>query len=543
MSIGGTIMRQSRFYMPFCLLLLAACSNDEMVSDEMNNHGSKITAVGSLPEATNTRMTFQERDNGSSKELVIKWGGEIPESIGVTNGTKQWVFDQTDFSGGATTTANFAPSEDISASVGDWFYAVYPADFLGSVTNANLGLNFGFGKSGPEFKAILYAKAQLEEGNKLNFKFDYLTSVLKIKLKTFSDADPIAPYLTPTTSYSLAQTVFKLRASEGLYQTAKLNMNDGTLSDKVPVTELPLHSVDFVYDSDAQTTTCSDVYQSFFPETIKDFKVCFDLVDGVYEAKITNQWTFNKGFFYYTDDLVPTKVGFIIAKTDLVDSETAQTISLETILDRITSRDSSCGNSERKVLYVRDLNGSCPFYVGSNNRVLSTSFEAAEWQESDKYMEPSYTTKASILGNWLRTKAISVELVDMSQSGITNISARMFYGCSNIDPSTIGNSALKQLILPSGVAVIKSDAFANSGIQHLLLPCDNSSTLVTVDTAFGSKSDMTDVNIYLPYLTTQADAETICGKFTVGDSRPNVYYNFTGSSEEDYFNTAKYTKL
>ncbi len=66
-------MRQSRFYLPFCLLLLAACSNDEMVSDEMNNHGSKITAVGSLPEATNTRMTFQERDNGTSKELVIKW--------------------------------------------------------------------------------------------------------------------------------------------------------------------------------------------------------------------------------------------------------------------------------------------------------------------------------------------------------------------------------------------------------------------------------------------------------------------------------------
>ena len=531
-------MKLSRYFLFSCMLVFMACSNDEILNDESTQEKSMITAIGNLPSGANTRMSCNEQDTESGKQLVVSWGNS--ETIGVTDGsTSTWYFSH---SGSAGTSATFKPSVAISASEDEWFYAVYPADLMSGATQANLSLNFLFGK-GYEFKAILWSKAQLKD-NTLNFTFDYLNSVLKIKFRSFKD-DVIDPYITSTTSYSLLNTQIVLKASTGLYSSVKLDMKSGELSDKQSVTMLPLYSVEFIYNADTKATTVSDIYQSFFPEEITDFRVCLELVDCIYEAKVTSSYTFKVGKFYFTDDLIPTKVGFILAKTDMNESvyneATTKTIDVKEVLRRITERDTDCGNSDRKVMRVISRGWSSFRDSKGSTFLLDTGFKEDEFAATGDYLDGTgFTGQASILGNWLRTKGTSVEFVDMRESCMATIPASMFYGCSK--ETGVGNSALEQIMLTRNVETIGENAFAKSGIKEIV--CFGSS-LTSVTKPFGEKEDMSDINLYLPELDDAEQANTIRNLFKVGESMPTVYYGFNGDSQkdEDYFNIANYTKL
>lgn len=536
-------MKLSRYFLFSCMLVFMACSNDEILNDESTQEKSMITAIGNLPSGANTRMSYNEQTSAEGNpELAILWDYE--ERIGVTDGTNKYIFNLVNFKG-QSASAQFESTQAIAASKGATFYAVYPEEFLGgvNVNQASLGLDFKDEKGSAVFKTILWAKAQLKDDNTLSFNFDYVTSVLKIRIKPFVDTDPIAPYVTPTTSYSLMQQQLVLKASEGLYESATLNMNNGTLDGQVPATELLLNSVDFFYNSETKTTSFTEeCFKSFFPGRITNFRICFELIDGIYEAKVTDSFDFVKGKFYYTDELSPTKVGFIVAKTDLTDAnynEGTKAISLSTVLQRITNRDTQCNASSRKTLYLRS-NNSCPFRIYPFF-TCDTDFSSSEFEPSSEYMDIGYTTKASILGNWLRTKGTSVELVDMSLSGLTTVPAYMFYGCSKAE--NIGNSALTKLVLPSEITVIGNNAFADSGIKHLVLT--NASSLTTVTTPFGSGTNVSDVTIYLAGKSSSSEATYIRSLFKVGESVPTVYYRSSDETltGDDYFDTANYTKL
>lgn len=531
------------------LLICAACSNDELTNeDSLNQEKSIITAFGSLPQGISTRMACEEQTAaGGAKELAILWDSSNGnESIGVTDGSNRYEFYSTGLSG-TSSTAKFESSTTISATAGTPFYAVYPAECLpygSDQSKADLDITFRYAKS-TGFKTILWSSANLAEDNTLDFQFKYLNSVLKINIKPFEDSESIAPYCTSTTSYSLMQTKINVFAEEGLIQSAKLNMATGEVTDKVQTTELPLFSVDFTY-ADSKTSL-SDCYQSIFPGTFKNLKIAFYFIDGIYNADIVDNYTFEKGKFYYTKDLIPKKVGFIIAKTDLKAADTKETISLKTILERITDRDKECENEERKTLIVDALGGNHLFYVGSSNFSIDTNFETkegdnpivSEFEQSTDYS--SYSTNASILGNWLRTKATSVQFVDMSPSLLTKIPDYMFYGCSKTNPSSIGNSALTQLILPDGITTIGEKAFADSGITQLKLMHNNTSTLTPVaTTAF---NDVSAIKLYLPRISSAEDAQSIRDKFKVGDKVPTVYYKYNAGDATNDFNTENYTQL
>lgn len=71
-----------------------------------------------------------------------------------------------------------------------------------------------------------------------------------------------------------------------------------------------------------------------------------------------------------------------------------------------------------------------------------TLFLGQERVEQDTVHEcQSHYTQSSIIGNWLRTKATSVEVVDMSGSYAPKIPDYAFYGCSI---GNQGNSSLKR---------------------------------------------------------------------------------------------------
>lgn len=92
-----------------------------------------------------------------------------------------------------------------------------------------------------------------------------------------------------------------------------------------------------------------------------------------------------------------------------------------------------------------------------------------------------YSTQSSILGNWLRSYACSITALDLSEvGGLTIIPACAFYGCGQ---SGLGNSSLRNVVLPEGVVEISEGAFSFSDITEIVLP----STLITIgDSGFRS---------------------------------------------------------
>lgn len=103
--------------------------------------------------------------------------------------------------------------------------------------------------------------------------------------------------------------------------------------------------------------------------------------------------------------------------------------------------------------------------------------------QSDEFKD-GVTHSASILANWLRTKATNVTSVDMSQvSGLTEIPNKAFYGCSNSANTELGRSTLKKMVLPEGITSLGDDAFSFAYLTELNLP----TTLKTIgENAFRS---------------------------------------------------------
>lgn len=90
--------------------------------------------------------------------------------------------------------------------------------------------------------------------------------------------------------------------------------------------------------------------------------------------------------------------------------------------------------------------------------------------QSDEFKD-GITHSASILANWLRTKATSVTSVDMSQvSGLTEIPYMAFYGCSNSAITDLGRSSLNKMVLPEGITKFSDQAFHYAYLTELNFP-------------------------------------------------------------------------
>lgn len=513
------------------LLICAACSNDELINEDSQNQNTiHVTATASMPSDAATRIHFEEETSSEGTKLVAKWN--LNDQFGVTNGSgTTYTFNRTDTES-STSSAQF--SAEISGTAGDWFYAVYPVTYVSGTNESNILLDYEFSKGiDKDYKTVMWSKAQLSNDNKLNFTFNYITSVLKIKIKPFSDTDSSSPYMTESTYHPDTQADLFLKSStKCLISRATLDLTEGTLSDIQYVDKIVLYSVFFQYE-EAKTSLAHDVYLSVFPGTINGLTLSFDLLDGIYEAPITaTDFEIKSGKFYYTKELEPKKVGFILRRSDYIGGNYSNGVMrVADMLKRIDKRDTNCGDpSRKKMVVVNDLWDSD-----------GKSFHETDFQPSDDF-KGSYDTKASMLGNWLRTKAVNVEIVDMSVCDLTGIPEKMFYGCSNTDTGSIGNSALTQLILPDGITTIGEKAFADSGITQLKLMHYNTTTLTSVkNSAF---DDVSAIKLYLPRISNATDAQAIQDKFKVNEKVPKVYYNYnnTGSATED-FTDSNYTPL
>lgn len=89
---------------------------------------------------------------------------------------------------------------------------------------------------------------------------------------------------------------------------------------------------------------------------------------------------------------------------------------------------------------------------------------------SNEFMD-GISISASILANWLRTKATSVTSVDMSQvSGLTEIPKMAFYGCCNSGTTDLGSSSLSKMVLPEGITSFGNAAFNFAYLTELNFP-------------------------------------------------------------------------
>ena len=101
--------------------------------------------------------------------------------------------------------------------------------------------------------------------------------------------------------------------------------------------------------------------------------------------------------------------------------------------------------------------------------VIKGEMKNEDLAQSDDFKD-GITHSASILANWLRTKATSVTSVDMSQvSGLTEIPKMAFYGCSN-SANTLGRSSLNKMVLPEGITTFGDDAFNFAYLTELNFP-------------------------------------------------------------------------
>ena len=110
--------------------------------------------------------------------------------------------------------------------------------------------------------------------------------------------------------------------------------------------------------------------------------------------------------------------------------------------------------------------------------VIKGEMKNEDLAQSDDFKD-GITNSASILANWLRTKATSVTSVDMSQvSGLTEIPKMAFYGCSNSGNTDLGRSSLNKMVLPEGITTFGEEAFLFAYLTELNLP----TTLTSIGT-------------------------------------------------------------
>lgn len=103
--------------------------------------------------------------------------------------------------------------------------------------------------------------------------------------------------------------------------------------------------------------------------------------------------------------------------------------------------------------------------------VIKGKMKNEDLAQSDDFKDGITSSSASILANWLRTKATSVTSVDMSQvSGLTEIPKMAFYGCSNSGNTDLGRSSLNKMVLPEGITTFGDNAFNFAYLTELNFP-------------------------------------------------------------------------
>lgn len=542
-------------------LLLTGCSN-ELATDEKrvddSNSIVEVTAFASVKSDAQTRLTFVEEDNGSGgKQLNFSWN-PASERIAVFDGVGAvYTFEQVGMDSPSATT-NFSGSL-VNPTENQIFYAFYPADLVSEAsystsTPKKLKLNFDAQKASEVYKALLWSEAEYS-GGLLYFTFKYITSIMKI-VPTFNVGE--WPTITQYTPYTLRSTDFKLSVNSGFYESADLNLENGTISNQVEATSLPMCSVGFDYNAEKENNFEfyeDGTYFSMLPGTIENMGIKFQLLDGIYEGKVTNSFTIQAGRFYYAHPVM-TKVGFVACRSEYIDGSYSKgAISWETVFDRITTNDTGIANVNRKKLIVSG-GGIGGANMSDGNALIQT----------DKYLDGTTYTQSSIIGNWLRTKATSVEVLDMSSSYVSEIPEYAFYGCSKTDTENIGNSSLKEIYVGDNVKTVGAYAFEKTGvtklvlghmvtqlhsnsltdIQHLVLKAGESGVpdatvklssgnlkVKTDDGAicFGNTTDVANRHVYLPlyreadksYIQALQDALTV----TISDKKyaPTIHYD------------------
>ena len=108
---------------------------------------------------------------------------------------------------------------------------------------------------------------------------------------------------------------------------------------------------------------------------------------------------------------------------------------------------------------------------------------------NNELFNTGYDVQSSVLGNWLRSYACSITALDLSEvGGLTIIPANAFYGCGQ---SSLGNSSLKDVVLPEGVVEISDGAFLFSDITEIVLP----STLITIGDGGFSSTNLSKISL------------------------------------------------
>ena len=163
---------------------------------------------------------------------------------------------------------------------------------------------------------------------------------------------------------------------------------------------------------------------------------------------------------------------------------------------------------EKKETYTRDgdvltLNTSASGLTSLLQSLPTTAYEGAttlkiegtlsnddlKQTTNNELFNTGYSIQSSILGNWLRSYAGSINTLDLSDvSGLTIIPKNAFYGC---DISVLGNSALKKVVFPEGVIEIGEQAFLFAGITEVVLP----TTLTTIGSSAFDQSDITTISL------------------------------------------------
>ena len=445
-------------------LLLTGCSN-ELTTDEKcvddSNSIVEVTAFASVNSDAQTRLTFVEEETSEGKkQLKFSWNTES-ERIAVFDGAGAvYTFEQVGM-GSPSATTNFSGSL-VNPTENQPFYAFYPADLVSEAsystsTPKKVLLSFEDEKGSSDYKTILWSTANYSGGS-LNFDFKFITAIMKI-VPTFNAGE--WPTITQYTAFNQTQTSFDLSVGSGFFKSAELNLEDGTISNPVATTNLPLCSVNAEYNNAKEYNFEFNEELSYFsmlPGTIENMGIKFQLLDGIYEGKVTNSFTIQAGKFYYANPVM-TKVGFVARRSEYIDGSYSKgAISWETVFDRITVNDGDIANVNRKKLIVNDSGAG------------GAGLVKADLVQTSKYLDDhSSYMRSSIIGNWLRTKATSVEVLDMSSSYVSEIPDYAFYGCSKTDTENIGNSSLKEIYVGDNVKTVGAHAFEKTGVTKLVL--------------------------------------------------------------------------
>lgn len=507
-------------------LLLASCS-DELATDEKRVDNSntivEVTAFASVKSDAQTRLTFVEEETSEGKkQLKFSWN-PASERIAVFDGAGAvYTFEQVGM-GSPSATTNFSGSL-VNPTENQPFYAFYPAELVSEAsystsTPTKVMLSFEDEKGGSDYKTILWSTANYSGGS-LNFDFKFITAIMKI-VPTFNAGE--WPTITQYTAFNQTQTSFDLSVGSGFFKSAELNLEDGTISNPVATTNLPLCSVNAEYNNAKEHNFEFNEELSYFsmlPGTIENMGIKFQLLDGIYEGKVTNSFTIQAGKFYYANPVM-TKVGFVARRSEYINGNSSNgAISWETVFDRITANDGDIANVNRKKLIVKDYGAG------------GAGLVKADLVQTSKYLDDhSSYMRSSIIGNWLRTKATSVEVLDMSSSYVSEIPEYAFYGCSKTDPSDTGNSSLKEIYVSDRVKTIGAHAFEKTGVTKLVLGHmvtqlhSNSLTDIQHLVLKAGESGVPDATVKLSSgnLKVQTNSGDICFGNTVDVANRHVY--------------------